>query len=332
MGKTFHVVHSIKGGCGKTAFSLFKALELAKKARVNDKVGDKARVLLLDADFRGTGLQVLVYAKDEETFKKNGAVRLGQLEKYIGSLVVKDIGNSFLFREEYQYNSLNDFLSGRCSKLSEIVTESGVVVPKVVSKVKPNLDRVANIEAFNGYLDFVFCSPDLQERQRFSYQGKNQPALSAGRFRVRMKVLLKEILNRSQYQDIVIDMPAGYDEYSDVLMEILREFCYGNKDTKIFYYTVSTADKSHLDAMREDVIGAVIADPIYGNYDAVYAVLSETSENEFEDVIVQQCKKEICDSIGDRIQFIKNCFQKEYYEFCRGKLMEYFTYELKAGL
>lgn len=25
----FHVVYSVKGGCGKTAFSLFKAMELA---------------------------------------------------------------------------------------------------------------------------------------------------------------------------------------------------------------------------------------------------------------------------------------------------------------
>lgn len=326
MGKTFHVVHSIKGGCGKTAFSLFKALELAAVAARNANLaGDKASVLLLDADFKGTGLQVLVYSKDEWTFRKNRDIRLDRLEENISSLGVNSSHNRFLFRKDYQGNSLNDFLNGKCSTLSEIVTESGVVA----SKEGASLDKMKNVDAFNGYLDFIFCSPKLQERQYFGYQGKSQPALSVGRFRVKMETLLREICDQPKYQDIVIDMPAGYDEYSDVLIEVLRKFCYGRKDEKIFYYTVSTADRSHLDAMFEDVSKAVLADPAYGNYDAVHVVFSETRDKEFEDAIVKNCKEEIHHSTGDRVQFIKNCFQQEYYEFCREKSGGNFPYLLE---
>ena len=170
---------------------------------------------------------------------------------------------------------------------------------------------------------------DLKERQSFGYLGKDQPALSVGRFRVKMKALLKEICARTQYQDIVIDMPAGYDEYSDVLLEILRKFCSESKESQIYYYAVSTADRSHLDAMREDVLNALVADPAYGHYDKVYVVFSETCEGEFEDATVQKCIDEIDSDKRDKITFIKNIFQKEYYDFCREKPMENFSYELE---
>lgn len=325
MGKTFHVVHSIKGGCGKTAFSLFKSLEFAAEiAKSAGRADDKAHVLLLDADFKGTGLQVLVYTKDKETFCKNEDIRLGQIEEEGKGLGVNPSQNYFLFRKDYQHNSLNDFLSGKCSALSEIVTESGVVV----KKAGMILDKVENVEAFNGYPDFVFCSSELQERKRFGYQGKNQPALSVGRFRVKMKTLLREICDREQYQDVVIDMPAGYDEYSDVVIEVLRDFCREESKGKIFYYTVSTADRSHLDAMREDVFKAVETDPVYGNYDRIYVVFSENREGEFEDAAVQKYMDEINRKTGAKVAFIKNCFQKEYYEFCREKPRENFPYQL----
>lgn len=326
MGKIFHVVHSIKGGCGKTAFSLFKSLELAAKAvEQGTAMDDKASVLLLDADFKGTGLQVLVYYKSETELHGNGDIRLGQLADEIDSLGINRGKNYFLFREKYQPNSLNDFLLGRCSTLSEIVTESGVVA----SKAGTGIDKVEHVTAFNGYLDFVFCSPDLKERQAFGYWGKTQPALSVGRFRVKMKALLREIYARTQYQDIVIDMPAGYDEYSDVLLELLREFCSDRKESQIYYYAVSTADKSHLDAMEEDVLNALIADPVYGHYDKVYVIFSEICEGEFEGVTAQKFIDKIdCDK-RNKITFVKNIFQKEYYDFCREKSMENFSYELE---
>lgn len=324
MGKTFHVVHSIKGGCGKTAFSLFKALEFAA---VNaGQTDDKAHVLLLDADFKGTGLQVLVYSKSEEAFRKNGDIRLGQFERENRRLSVNTSQNYFLFRRDYQCNSLNDFLSGNCSTLSEIVTESGIVAKKMGTI----LDTPENVEAFNGYLDFVFCSPAFQERQRFGHKGKKQPALSVGQFRVKMKNLFKEISDRVQYQDIVIDMPAGYDEYSDVLIDVLRHFCHDDKGGEIFYYAVSTADRSHLDAMREAVSKAVVADSEYGRYKRINVVFSETCAKEFEDSMIQKCIDEIRNEVKTEVIFIKNCFQPEYYDFCREKPRENFPYKLET--
>lgn len=327
MGKNFHVVRSIKGGCGKTAFSLFKSLELAAKAaETAEPTDDKASVLLLDADFKGTGLRVLVYSKDEKTFSKNGDIRLEQLETDGRGLTSNKNQNSFLFRKEYRSDSLNDFLTGNCSTLSEIVTESGIVA----SKPGTGLDKVEHVEAFNGYLDFIFCSPDLKGRQIFGYRGNNQPALSVGRFRVKMRTLLKEICDRTQYQDIVIDMPAGYDEYSDVLLEILRKFCKERKGNRINYYTVSTADRSHFDAMQEDLSEALTPDPTYGNYNQVYAVFSEICDGEFGTKTFQKCIDEIDNSIRAKVLFLENHFQKEYYEFCREKSRENFSYKIET--
>lgn len=81
---TIHIVNSVKGGCGKTAFSLFKAMELAKKDRIDyfnavtredrDEINHLERrknapVIWMDADFKGTATKVLFYGENEQAFK-----------------------------------------------------------------------------------------------------------------------------------------------------------------------------------------------------------------------------------------------------------------------
>lgn len=317
-GMTFHVVHSVKGGCGKTAFSLFTALKLAAETAGNaEKTEDSARVLLLDADFKGSGLKTLVYSGDKETFDKNPEPRLEDVEANKKEEI--NAGRNYLiFRKKYQENNLNDFLTGRCRSVSEIITESGVV-PK--RRSAPVLDSEGNADGFNGYLDFIFCSPHMKDRDIFSYTNATQPALNVGNFRIKMRKLLQEISERKlpggekQYLHVIIDMPPGYDEYSDVLLDVLHCFCRDKKKGNVNYYAVTTGDRSHLDAMQENVRKVLQGNARYRECDKVCAVLSEVRRDEFRDH--QRYVEGYCADIKPEINVMKCLYQEEYYNFCR---------------
>lgn len=63
MNMDFYLVHSIKGGCGKTTLSLSLSAQLA---------ANNYRVCLLDMDFKGTGLGYLLLDDDHHTAICNG--------------------------------------------------------------------------------------------------------------------------------------------------------------------------------------------------------------------------------------------------------------------
>lgn len=63
MGKCYYMIDSIKGGCGKTTFSIMLAQFLQK---VNEDSDKNDRVCLLDFDFLGTGLAPLFFAQSLE--------------------------------------------------------------------------------------------------------------------------------------------------------------------------------------------------------------------------------------------------------------------------
>lgn len=196
----------------------FKALEFAEETVKTNNGNDKARVLFLDADFKGTGLDVLIYAKEQGDFNGNREVRLDDLE-YAGKTLISNAAqNYFLFRKNYNRNRLNDYLNGKIQGLQEIVTESGVV-SRDFGKAHEDIESVI---AFNGYLDFILSSASLKNRGHFAYQNGCQPVMTVGQFRIKMRELLQQICDRTQesgdkqYKNIIIDMPAGYDEYSDV--------------------------------------------------------------------------------------------------------------------
>ena len=292
MGKMrFHIVHSVKGGCGKTAFSLFKSMELAEK-NANE---NRARVLLLDADFKGSGLKTLIYARDKAAYEafykiqeQNGdtleKIEEFRLQNRLGS---KKNANSFRFRREYRQETLNDYVWKENMAITAIVTEGAVIAPE---------SDIKNI-GFNGYLDFVFCSPESAERDFFRYIDGRLPDLSIGKFRLEVCRLLKDLRcygadngaageekETGQYTDIVIDMPPGYDEYSSIMLELLRKFVrISNEKDEIHYYVVTTADRSHLDAAGEAVKSALEDSGKEDRYTQVYAVFSEVHEDEFKD-------------------------------------------------
>lgn len=345
MGKIrFHIVHSVKGGCGKTAFSLFKAMELAGRAADESC----ARVLLLDADFKGSGLKTLIYAKDGGTYNTfKGAKTSATVEK-INSIKDKYKNgqklsqNSLIFREEYQEGNLNDYVSEKCETLSEIITEGAVIAPS------DNDDEIG----FNGYADFIFCSPKDEDRTLFRYIDGNRPELSVGKFRLRIRKLLKEICfwgaddgeasrkkkDEGRYRDVVMDMPPGYDEYSGIMLEILRKFVRDRKEKdELYYYVVTTGDRSHLDAAREVVKSALEDSAKEERYTKVYAVFNETHVDEYKgdeggtdgaDAVIKSFMEELKED-KSRVEPIICMYQKEYFDFCRDDMRNPFVYKFR---
>ena len=61
MSKTFNFINSVKGGCGKTTFSIFLSTFFAKYSGNLSNDG-----LLIDVDLQGTSLQHLMYGEENE--------------------------------------------------------------------------------------------------------------------------------------------------------------------------------------------------------------------------------------------------------------------------
>ncbi len=354
MGKMrFHIVHSVKGGCGKTAFSLFKAMELAASAAEEPQ----ARVLLLDADLKGSGLKTLIYAKDQKTYEnkgENGGKKwLEDIEDLMKSLKnLKDKGgtglvkktdkNAFLFRQEFKEKTVNDFLEGKCEAVSDVVVEGAVFSPKENGEDEEQT-------GFNGYLDFIFCSPRDKDKKALRYECGEQPLLDMGKFRLRMRKLLKGICGcgaddgkgkkdkeRGQYTDVVIDMPAGDDGYALVLLELLRGFVRKREEKdEIYYYVLTSGDRSHLDAAVEILIREMEDSSKENPYDKIHLVYNEVHEEEFEGYEDKKKREPVLapleESLGSgasSLVEIKNTFQQLYYKFCRSDQRPSFKYEL----
>ena len=283
----------------------------------------------MDADFKGTGLDVLVYAKNEDTFQGNVDIRLDELEK--GKMVLSGnmAKNYFLFRSKYNKNSLNDYLNGNCHEIQEIVTESAVIARDSEDMMEENGDRIA----CNGYVDFIFSSSSIEARGSFSYENEQQPVMAVGQFRIRIERLLRQICDRAfvsgdkQYQHIVIDMPAGYDEYASIFLEVLRRFCHENKK-EIYYYAVTTADKSHFDAMQEDVKDVLKGHSKYGKFNEVYTVFSETNEKEFKEYGLSYYRNKLLREVGDSVKCLKCLYKEDYYAYCRSDQKFGFGYDI----
>lgn len=346
----FHIVHSVKGGCGKTAFSLFKAMGLAASAAD----ASAARVLLLDADLKGSGLKTLIYAKDRKTYEnmggKDGKKRLEEIENLMKRL--KDQGeaglkkkterNTFLFRQEFKEKTVNDFLEGQCEAISDIVAEGAVFSPKESGEDEDQT-------GFNGYLDFIFCSPRDKDKKALRYECGEQPLLDMGKFRLRMRKLLKGICGcgaddggkekkdkeRGQYTDVVIDMPAGDDGYALVLLELLRRFAREREEKdELYYYVLTSGDRSHLDAAVEILIREMEDSSRENPYDKIHLVYNEVHEDEFgyydekqKETVLAPLKASGGNG-GSKIVEIKNRYQESYYEFCRSDMRSPFSYEV----
>lgn len=302
-----YLVHSVKGGSGKSAFSLFKAMTLAVQNKESEK---KVSVLYFDADFKGTATKTLLYGKDDAAFRALNHVSLEELQGEGHTSLSPSIAG-LAFAQKFQYNNLNDFFKKHISDYKDMIVNGGVYCD------------VGESNTLIAYLDFIFSSPCAQEKLFFQYENDDRvlPLLNIGWYRLRIQQLLKQIIESNEYQHIVIDMPPGEDEYSRELVKVL-EVMYAENSIELYWYSITTNDKGHLDSEYEDLLEKMRTNKMHKAYDRYVMVYNELKESEFADVEAK-CRtlQDELNKIGSEsiahVFYLKNTYRKEYYDFCR---------------
>lgn len=325
-----HIVHSMKGGCGKSTCALFKTLQIACKQDENDK---KAHVLYLDADFKGSAMAKILFreggsADGEVTFKNERLSRVLGLAGG-GGTVVKGLQYRLAVPDNYNPDkTLSNYLKDNSQLFMRDIIYQSCLYYKEDKSGMEELDEtsVGRKEIYiNGYVDFILSSAASKSKDWFRYRpGK----IAAGIYGVRMEALLHNILNhgkinrrrRGSYSDIVIDMPPGYDEYSDILLDILRGIAEKEESIRLHYYGVTTEDLGHR-ALTEDNVKKMMPDAEkYKPLSSVNLVLSEVSSTDFSVITpdeINNFKKWVEQTGNEDGKVYKNEYSEPYHNFCR---------------
>ena len=209
-----HVVHSFKGGCGKTTVALTLAAELGHKNPNNHR-----KVILLDMDLKGSGLEA--------------TLRQGPL---------KDATTGRLMWESKQYyDPANGTVKIEESKnyITDYFT-SWITNHKSVS-----LDEfIESIQAPTFTFDIAMANMD-QASKRLLYIGNESGGVELDFFKHLFRSLL-QLLEGRNYTDVVLDMPAGSDEYVEEMNRILFPPHLERKGNHCYLYYVTTTDTSNL--------------------------------------------------------------------------------------
>lgn len=351
-----HIVSSVKGGCGKTAFSLFKALDTALKLRNMNLKNRRAEVLWLDADFKGTASRTLFYGKDETDFKATYSSRtIEKLEEDIPILFDESplpTQNSLCYEKEYVPYTINDYLCEEIQGLEKMIVH-GYVYSEQKTGSGPAGTVVVRKGCINGIVDFIFSSGTMADKRVFNY-GSGLPTIEIGRFTYLMRAMLQRLCekgktktkaagekndSRSNYKHIVIDMPPGDDAYSSALLRTIREFAQEReKEIEIHLYVLTTGDRGHMDAMLGSVQDTCERLRGYKHKEKIHFVLSEVRNGEFNSidnykVQIDRFRKAISKQLLDKSEIvdISLCkYQDEYYRFCRDIDQKEFAYSIQG--
>ena len=326
-----HIMHSMKGGCGKSTCTLFKTLQLAHKADFSDR---RAHVLFLDADLKGSAMmKVLLRVEDsskmEVIAEKEKADYLeisGLNDKQITGVGFE---HTIAIPTNFDANkTLSNYLRDNSQLSLGDITYHSYSYQKGIKSNKANGETdtpdMSQSILINGFVDFIFSSASAESKDWFRHK---QGMITAGIYKYRMETLLRSILNsgvvnneqRGVYSDIVIDMPPGYDEYSDILLDILRSLAVNDKNIKLHYYAITTEDMGHRELTRDNIMKILHDSTEYKAMATVNLVLSSPSEGDFKRMsIVAEDYYKWLEIRGRRAgKLYRNEYQDSYHKFCR---------------
>lgn len=360
-----HVVSSVKGGCGKTAFSVFKALQLANVIRQRDLKNRKAGVLWLDADFNGTASKKLFYGENKKDFLLTPTI--DKYEERLPRLfepMPRNTENTLCFRKDFVPYTINDYLREDIRSIEKMTVHGYAVEEGEGQEGKGQEGEEKG--CVNAIVDFIFSSGRAFDKKVFDY-GNGLPAMEIGRFTYLMRAMLLKLCELGktgtrasgeepaapEYEHLVIDMPPGDDAYASALLETIRQLAEEKEKDKeekvkleIHLYLLTTRDRGHVYAVQENMRSVCDSLRLRQHGETVYAVLSEVREGEFRrgsssvsNSPFESCKNTIAacrDGILQefrnediRIKMLYCAFQPEYYKFCREMDCKKFSYEIK---
>lgn len=286
----YNIVDSVKGGCGKTTFSILLSL-LIDKFWMGDRANDETGVCLMDMDIQGTSLLYLLE------------------------------GKTYLDREENEKElcTLNDWIAsveGDKEKVSEYVRKCRF----------PSLGERQAGERF----DVVFCDPRPEQKKRFrSVSNQNySPEVMYSTYRMGLIDFLDQIGKQTPYSHghIIFDMPPNSDGYSDAIYDIMLKQDYSvlKKGDLCNLFLMQTMDQGHRQTSL-DYFQEIVNSEGFDKFHAIFFVFNDwlnwnKDPGLFHEACVQV--KEICKKCGlddvkcDRIYCVGLNFNEDYYRLC----------------
>lgn len=278
----FHLFHSVKGGCGKSANALFFALKDGIFAANPPKETDgfpTSKVVLLDADMRGSNL----FAAFSDLYDPAQPLYLNGLDRSPTANVApaRRINNG----TPRDFHFYTDDVIG-VSPLDLDASRDTLICKSVL---KSQSDPPSAFK-YNWKLDIYFSSPDTETKKAFRANTADSDGdiVYPGYFRLQMKEMLQQLAVK--YDKIVIDMSPGVDEYMKTLYEIclhkdfksnVQKYIKNHSGTEpkveVHLHLVSTDDKTHVKLTAETIADVYTDRTMFEVYpDFVHALLAET--------------------------------------------------------
>lgn len=333
--KTFdiHIVSSVKGGCGKTAFSLFKAMELATKEQEREGARRNATVIWIDADFKGTGSKALLYGKNQDDFELLHKGRELEDIKYDG-VKSYELQGSLHFAKKYVPYTLNSYLRDDIHEVEKMIAQGYIYAAgkKGAESAEKGNGSGQKIGYARGYVDFIFSSSKAEDKRIFEYAG-GLPMLELGRFTYAMRRLMSKLYRMGQepaaqiygYKHLILDMPPGEDAYAAALLEMVYQWAAGQKGVRLYHYLLTTGDRGHVEAMEQELCKMIYRRDSYSMGESekdkvnLSVVLGEVRQNEFKGEISTEVCRRIHNLDTDKgtIKIYRCRYLEEYCRYCR---------------
>ena len=214
MGRKYYVIDSLKGGCGKTTFSIMLSQFLEE---INKKAGKEEHVCLLDFDFLGTGLINIFLPREIQEEKYANEYR------YITEKIRNFKSESFKYIYKCQISSEN--LEGKAADFY-----IGFGDPYNGKKTGYRLAAEFNHMPAVNYGVFRKGILDI-----LSEDDKN----------------LEEQIEGT-VNSVVLDMSPGMDSYSETVKECLfdRKHTIVTDESRTYYFLMMGMDFSHISAAQ----------------------------------------------------------------------------------
>ena len=226
MKKVYNIIDSIKGGCGKTTFSLMLSLLLDDRYKEN-RNNDESNVCLIDMDIQGSALLYLLFG-----------------------------GN--YFQDEKEWNAFK-FLNDRIVAVGDTREETEEYMHRFRFKDKVEDEKKADEETGKRErsepgIDVVFSDPRPKIKKKYrSLSNQNySPEVLYSTYRMGLANMLSKLSEEKPYlhQYVNFDMPPNSDAYSDSVYDVLlkKEYTIMKEDDVCNLFLLQTLDKGQIRA------------------------------------------------------------------------------------
>lgn len=302
MKKVYNIIDSVKGGCGKTTFSLMLSLLLDDRYKENRNNGE-SNVCLIDMDIQGSALLYLLF------------------------------GGNF-FQDEKEWNAFK-FLNDRIVAVGDTREETEEYMHRFRFKDKVEDGKKADEETEKRErnepgIDVVFSDPRPKIKKKYrSLSNQNySPEVLYSTYRMGLANMLSKLSEEKPYlhQYVNFDMPPNSDAYSDSVYDVLlkKEYTIMKEDDVCNLFLLQTLDKGQIRATL-DYFDELSSSENFQMINKIFFVFNDWLDYEegkdlFDEAVsdvkdnVKNCQ--LTDKIRDNIYFVGLNFNKKYYRLC----------------